>query len=56
MTSPLPLVPRAHHVLMSMLLLTNLQLPSAIATLAPPGVVAGSTFVEMAIVGTFRND
>ena len=37
MTSPLPLVPRAHHVFMSMLLFMNLQLPSAMATLAPPG-------------------
>ena len=37
MTSPLPLVPNAHHVFMVMLLFMNLALPSAIATLTPPG-------------------
>ncbi len=37
MTSPLALVPRAHHVFMAMLLLKNLTLPSAIPTLTPPG-------------------
>ena len=37
MTSELALVPKAHHVFMLMLLLMNLPLPSAIATLAPPG-------------------
>src|SRR5262245_7903613 len=35
--SPPALVPRAHHVIIAMLLLTNFTLPSAIATLTPPG-------------------
>ncbi len=37
MTSPLSRVPRAHQVRISMVLLINRTLPSAIAALTPPG-------------------
>ena len=37
MISPLFLVPKAHHVVMEMLLFTNRTLPSHIVTFKPPG-------------------